>query len=139
MKDFDPPRILAFWKQMMLRHRDERRWGRPMSDPMRWHEHETIGLAVAQTVGAGYVSVYVRGLEKANHAKVAERLDRWAAELTERLDAPFRAKGDRHFFFRQRLEIDLCDETTWDDAGDFILMATLRTEAALADIFKAEP
>ncbi|WP_346219296.1 hypothetical protein [Fulvimarina sp. MAC3] len=104
-----------------------------MHDAMRWHEHDSFKLAVAQTIGSTYASVYTRGLEKVSAASVKARLEPWQDELSERTNAPFVAKGDRNAFLRQQLDIDMTDETNWDTASDFIIEATDRLEMALSE------
>ncbi|WP_181707635.1 hypothetical protein [Chthonobacter rhizosphaerae] len=136
--ELTPKLRLAFWKRVMLRpeNRREYEWGKATGDELRFHDHDGLGFTVAMTIGADYVSVYIRDRDHKRPARARKRLMEHAAELEEMLGAPLLAEGDTEYFFRRKFPTDLRDEANWDEAGAFLIKAAAEADAALEALFK---
>lgn len=133
--DFKPEQIIAFWKHMIMRHRQEMEWGAANHDGMRWHELDAVGFAISLTVGIDFVRVFIRGLENAKAGEIKKRLEPWADKFELELGAPLKS-GESNKFFSSRLDLDMTDTANWDEAADFLAAKAPLYEATLFKAFE---
>jgi hypothetical protein len=136
--ELTPASIKRFWEHMIRRHPAERGDGPPVQQNSRWHTLDDLGLNISLTVGDTGARVFIRAGEttKAESSKKAsltgKRLASRQAELENALGVPMET-AETGYFFADRLELDLRDETNWDSAADWLFDRSQLYETALRD------
>lgn len=123
--------IKRFWQHMIRRHREEIRHGLPQPVGARWHALPELDCCISLTTGIDFVRVFIRTMEGGKPVKLRERLERWSEELSPVFLVPLRSPGESDKFFSNKLDLDMNDESNWNEAADFLWETSQRYEDAL--------
>ena len=122
--------VRLFWQHMLARHPKERGDGRATAEATRWHVLDEFDLIVSLTLGTHMVRVFIRGEADGNEEVIQKKLEPYETELTTTLGVPMKSDEYGRFFIN-RLDVDLSDETKWDEATDWLFERAEAYESAL--------